>query len=170
MGKNLGHYLPSYDNFIILGDFNSEVEDEAMANFCSLFNIKSLIKKPSCFKNTQNSSCIDLILTNKPHSFRNSSTLETGLSDFHKLTITVMKTSFRKMPPKVVLYRNYKRFSNANFRNELNVYLTRINLIEISNDEYIALVMGILNKDMWEQMIALLSQKVSEKSIWNGRD
>ena len=146
MGKNLGHCLPSYDNIIIGGHFNSAVEEEAIVDFCSLFNLKRLIKKPTCFKNPENLSCIDLILTNKPYSFQNSSVLETGLSDFHKLTITVMKTSFRKMPAKIILYRNYKRFSNINFRNDLNGYLRNINLIEISNDEYIGIVMSIFNR------------------------
>ena len=50
------------------------------------------------------------------------------------------------MPPKVILYRNYKGFLNANFRNELNFYLSKINLVEISNDDYIDLVMNIFNR------------------------
>ena len=54
--------------------------------------------------------CIDLILTNKSASFQNSMVVETGQSDFHKLTITVMKCSFQKQSPKVVYYRHYKFF------------------------------------------------------------
>jgi len=50
------------------------------------------------------------------------------------------------MPPKIILYRNYKRFSNINFRNELNYYLSKFNLIEISNDEFTTLVMDIFNR------------------------
>ena len=41
-------------------------------------------------------------------SFCNSDTLETGLSDFHKLTLPVLKTFFKKQSPKVISYRNYK--------------------------------------------------------------
>ena len=83
LGKNLSHYLSSYDNVILLGDLNSEVKEEAMSEFCSIFNLTSLIKKPTCFKNPENPSCIDLILTNRPHSFQNSYILESELSDFH---------------------------------------------------------------------------------------
>ena len=145
LGKNLGHYLPSYDNVIVLGDLNCEINEEPMSEFCSLFNLKSLIKKPTCFKNPDNPSCIDLILTNKPHSFQNSTVLETGLSDFHKLTVTLMRTSFRKKPPKVILYRDYKYYSSIHFCNELNFYLSEVDLNYISNDEYVSLVLKFFN-------------------------
>ena len=49
-----------------------------------------------------NLSCIDLIITNSPNSLRNTSTFCTGLSDFHKLAVTVYKTSFRKTTPKEI--------------------------------------------------------------------
>ena len=52
--------------------------------------------RPRCFKNPEKPSWIDLILTNCPRSFQNSCTIETGLSDFHKLVVTVMKTTYKK--------------------------------------------------------------------------
>ena len=107
--ESLRHYISSYDNVLVLGDFNSEIREESMDDFCELFHLKSLIKTPTCFKSINNPSCIDLIFTNKPKSFQNSTVLETGLSDFHLLTVTVMKTTFRKLPPKIVRYRDYKR-------------------------------------------------------------
>ena len=69
--QNLRHYSSSYDNIIILGDLNCEVGEEAMSDFCSLYDFKSLIKTPTCFKSNENPSCIDLILTNRPHNFQN---------------------------------------------------------------------------------------------------
>ena len=59
-----------------------------------------------------NPSCIDLILTNSPKYFQNSNVFQTGLSDFHKMVVTVMKTSYRKLESKKVNYRKYKDFSN----------------------------------------------------------
>ena len=94
----------------------------------------------------ENPTCIDLILTNKSRSFQNSLTMETGLSDFHKMITTVLKTSFRKMPPKIIKYRNYKSFSHIKFRNELNVASNLVDLNKISNDNYVSLVMSIFNK------------------------
>ena len=47
------------------------------------------------------------------------------LSDFHKMTIAVMKMHFPKMKPQVVSYRKYKEFHDETFLNsiryELNV-------------------------------------------------
>ena len=74
----------NYENFIFL-DFNSEMTHANLKDFWNLKLLKNLIKKPSCFKTLENPKIIDLILTNRPMSFCNS-TLETGLSDFHKLT------------------------------------------------------------------------------------
>ena len=93
--------------------------DTNLNDFCNLYLLKNLIKKPTCFKNPENPKTIDLILTNRPRSFCNSDTLETGLSDFLQLTVTVLKTFFKKQSPKVISYRNYKKFSDDLFRNDL---------------------------------------------------
>ena len=144
--ESLCHYLSHYDNVLALGDFNSEIREEAMDDFCELYQLKSLIKTPTCFKSAENPSCIDLMLTNRPHNFQHSQTIEIGLSDFHLLTVTVLKTSFRKKPPKVVRYRDYKYYSRTKFQNDLNFSLAGIDLNRMSNDEYVALLLGILNK------------------------
>ena len=56
---------------------------------------KLLINELTCYKNPSIASCIDLIITNRPTSFQNSHTFETALSDFHKMTWTVLKISFK---------------------------------------------------------------------------
>ena len=63
--------------------------DLIVDSFCGSYSPKSLIKKPTCFKNPDSPTCIDLILTNRQKSFQNSTIIETGLSDYHKLTVTV---------------------------------------------------------------------------------
>ena len=45
--------------------------------------------------------------------------METGLSDFHRLTVTMMKSTYQEKQPKVLIYRNYKFFNNENFKNDL---------------------------------------------------
>ena len=75
-----------------------------------------MINKPTCYKNPDKPTCIDLILTNCPGSFQNSCVIETVLSDFHKMIVTVMKTSYRKIGPSVINYRDYKSFPNEGFR------------------------------------------------------
>ena len=67
----------SYEDFISLGDFNSEMTDANLKDFCNLYLLKNLIKKPTCFKNPENpKTIIDLLLTNRRTSFCNSDTLE----------------------------------------------------------------------------------------------
>ena len=84
-------------------------------NFCEIFYLKNLVKENTCFKSQENPTCIDLILANRCRSFQNTHAIETGLSDFHKMTLTVLKTSFKKKLPKIVSYRDYKNLWNDNF-------------------------------------------------------
>ena len=53
--------------------------------------MKSLIRVPTCYKNPANATCIDLMLTNSNWSFQTSCKIETGLSHFHKMIVTVLK-------------------------------------------------------------------------------
>ena len=41
------------------------------------------------------------------------------MSDFHKMIVTVLKTTFPKAKPKIVSYRCYKYFDKTNFRRDL---------------------------------------------------
>ena len=108
-----------YEDIIIIGDFNSESKESAMIDFCQAYNMENLINSFTCYKNHNKPTCIDLMLTNKPRFFKNSRVLKTGLSDFHKMTFTVTRTYFVKQTPKVVCYRDYKKFSNDFFRDDI---------------------------------------------------
>ena len=54
-----------------------------MESFCESYRFTSLIEAPTCSRNPENPSCIDLVLTNSPYSFQNSSVIDTNLLDFH---------------------------------------------------------------------------------------
>ena len=90
-----------------------------MLTFCKSYSFNSLIKQPKCFKNPEDPSYIDLILTNKPCSFQTKCVIETGLSDSHRMTISVLKMHFRKLPPKIISYRDLKKFDNERFMDSL---------------------------------------------------
>lgn len=68
-----------------------------MKCFCGNYGLKTLIRKPTCYKSFENPTCIDLILTNVPHSFQSSCAIETGLSDFHLMTLIVIRKEYRKI-------------------------------------------------------------------------
>ena len=130
LNRNLALYSSCYENFMIIGDFNVEANNRAMSIFCDTYNLKNLIKEPTCYKNPNKPSCIDLMLTNKPRSFKHSCVIETGLSDFHRMTVTVMKATFEKLQPRVVNYRDYKYFENYRFRAYLLPELSNANIEE----------------------------------------
>ena len=145
LGKYIDEYLINYDNIILLGDFNIQPTELEMINFCSIYNLKNLVNEFTCFKNQENPSCVDLILTNKPRSFQNTRIIETGLSDFHKMTVTVLKTIFTKLPPKTVSYRDYKHFSHQIFRNEVIEKLAEKEIIEINYEHFENIIIQCLN-------------------------
>ena len=134
-----------YENFIIIGDLNSEMHEDPMNIFCTTYNLKNLVKDPTCYTNIESPSCIDLILTNKPLYFQNTNVLETGISDFHKLTLTIMKSKFYKQKPKIFNYRNYKTFNNESFRNDV-LYEISKGFHDVSCEEFKSLLLMILNK------------------------
>ena len=122
LSKNIDIYTSKHDNPLFWGDFNAGLEDAPIKNCCLTYNLTSMINKPTCHKNTEKPSCIDLILTNCPRSSQNSCALETGLSDFHKMVAYIMKTTFRKMEPKVIKYCDSKYFCNNTFREPLSFH------------------------------------------------
>ena len=121
LSKCLDSFVSYYDNILLLGDFNCEPTDDVITDFCQSYNLKNLIKNPTCFKNVDNPSCIDLILTNRHRSFQNNVTIETGLSDFHHMTVSILKTFFRKLPPKIISYRNFSKCSPGDLKKDIQI-------------------------------------------------
>ena len=103
---NFDSFSSEYENFLLTVDFDWKPIEETMIDFMELHDLKNLIRVLTCYKNPENSSCIDLFLTNKKLCFQDTNTFETGLSDFHRLVVTVMKTYFTKMRPKTIRYRS----------------------------------------------------------------
>ena len=109
----------SYENIILIGDFKVEISDSHTDSFCAIYYLKSLIKEPNCYKNPEKPTCIDLILTIYPRQFQATLTLETGLSDFRKMTVAGFKSELLHQKPKMISYRNYKHFDRNNFEKEI---------------------------------------------------
>ena len=86
-------YLSSFNRYILMSDFNSEPHETFMSYFMELCIFKKIVKLPTCFKNSENPSCIDLFLTNRPGYFQDNLVFETDISDFHKL---VLRIHFKK--------------------------------------------------------------------------
>ena len=83
--------------------------------FCERYSLSNLIQEQTCYKNPANPRCIALFLTISHRSFQNPSVVETGVSDFHRMIVTVFKTRFQRLPPEKRNYRDYSNFDNGMF-------------------------------------------------------
>ena len=86
------------------------------SNFRDTCDLKRIIKKPTCCRNPNKPSYIELILTNKPRRLKHSCVTEKVLSDFHKAT---SQGNFSRQ--RLQIFWNYK------FRIDLLSELSKIN-------------------------------------------
>ena len=129
--QQIGHALDvysGYDKFILAGDLNINAlcGNEALDDFMDEFHAKNLVKDPTCYANPSNPSCLDLYITNSYRSFQGTTTVATGLSDCHKMVVTVMKTTFPKADPRIITYRDYSLYSADDFAKDLQRNLSII--------------------------------------------
>ena len=80
--------------------------------------LTNLIKGNTGFKGQ--GSCIDLILTNRRFSFKHSNSYKTGIGNHQHLICSTLKSNLSNSEPKLVSYRDYKRFSFENFKTGLD--------------------------------------------------
>ena len=78
------------------------------------------------FQNPSKSTCIDLVLTNRPNLFQHGSAFVTGLSDFHLLKAIEFKMRFQKLKAKMIAYRNYKNVNNTKFRYDIVTWTSNV--------------------------------------------
>ena len=91
VGNALDQYLKTHEKFLLLGDFDAEDTEPILSEFLEQYEAKNIMKNKTFFKTPDRPTCIDLFLINSPHSFQNTMTISTGLSDFHKMIMTVLK-------------------------------------------------------------------------------
>ena len=100
-------------------DFNIEPADKKFNAFCESHEFHNLIKSKTCFRSSSG-TCIDLIFTYQKHSFKNTSVIETGLSDFHRIIFTQMKLIFENLQPITISFRDFKNFVKTIFDDDLD--------------------------------------------------
>ena len=74
-----------------------------LSEFIDTFPLTNKVNSKTCFK-TLNGTLFNIMLTNKPKSFCETSTTETGLSDCHKMIVTFLRASFKRIPSKNIVY------------------------------------------------------------------
>ena len=73
-----------------------------MKKFCQIYDYKNT-RNNTWFKKLQGPKWIDLIKINLQKRFQNcSKIMEIGLSDFHKMSLTIMKMNYNKQKSKLL--------------------------------------------------------------------
>ena len=111
--------------------------------------------------------------------------IKTGLSDFHGMIVSVLKRYFRKLPPKVISYGDFKKFENERFMSSLYLALNSQNIDYTKNPDLFFSIclsklnhhsprkkstsVGIINLSSLEQCLSLswkerVLEQISEKS------
>ena len=132
----LNKALNKYDNLLLAGDLsiNTLRPTSDLSNHLSdlndTFSLTNLVTDSACFKSNKG-TLIDLMLTNKPKRFYKSHSFVTGLSDCHKLIVSIQKP-----PPKFVIYRDQKNFHESNFLRNLDSRLIQGELYKNCEDPY----------------------------------
>ena len=88
----------------------------------------NMMKQNTCLKD-DGGSCIDLLITNSKFSFVKANSFETGLSEYHHMIHTILKTKFEKF-------------------NQKNQYIAISNNMIVTNLNWIFLIVCLL----WEPM------------------
>ena len=61
ISKAIDKFTIKYENILLLGGFNTCADDDSMKIFCNFYGLHSVIKQPTCYKNPESPTCIDLI-------------------------------------------------------------------------------------------------------------
>ena len=101
---------------------------------------------PTCFKNPEHPSCVDLVFTNPSNRFQSTCVNEAGSTDFHKMAVAVVKASFKKLNPKYLIYRKKKSFSNQRYREDLVLELAKENFNTNTLDKFLGICVNVVNQ------------------------
>ena len=130
LNKSLSNITRKYENVLIFGDLNIDILDKKkdsknyLSDLCDTFSPLNLISEATCVKSSVGSS-IDVMLINRPRSFHHTSFIETGMSDCHKLILSLFRAFFKRIPAKTIECRNFSKFSPEAFLHELDQELNK---------------------------------------------
>ena len=127
----------------MIGDFSIEEDSDAISKFMNLYGLANLVKVPTCFK-SDNPRCIDLILTNNRKCFKDTRTIETGLSDFHSMIVIVVESSFIKRGSRKITYRDYKKCDPSKLKEDPRKELVKHSSYCKKFETFNAIVTGVL--------------------------
>ena len=120
ISKGLNELNSKHDDTLIIDDLNSEMSEPSLDEFRQICTLGSIVNKPTYLKN-KNLSC------------------------FYKMVVSVFKTNFEKQKPDIVTCRDYKRFNNLKFKENLIIYFSTEK--NISYDAFVNLLLHTISKN-----------------------
>ena len=78
---------------------------------------------------------LEVTLTNEPKGFQSAFVAETGLSDCHKLIISLFNAYFKKLLPKTIGYRSYKKFDISIFLYDFSYQVLVKGYMDLNDDD-----------------------------------
>ena len=125
ISSTLNQITNKCENVTIMGDLNIHTADKTkdtcnyLSDLCDTFSLTNIINGKTYFK-AQKGTSINVLLLNKPGSFHKMDIFETGISDHHKLILSVFRSFFTRIPPKIIEYRDYKTLNETVFLHDLD--------------------------------------------------
>lgn len=118
----LDSYLNEVKSVFIIGDINVDMQHmtKPMHDFLQMYDLDNVIDKPTCFKNIENPSLIDVMLTNSPRRLAAHLNVSIGVSDHHNIICAATKIQLDRNNIRHIKYRSMKNFSNENFLLDLS--------------------------------------------------
>ena len=101
LNETLSKAVNSYENLIVIRGLTIHISDPVkdgnnyLSDFFDTFSLSNLINRKTCHKSVSGAT-IDIMLTNEPYCFQKTSTVVTGLSDFHKMIVSCLKKFLKK--------------------------------------------------------------------------
>jgi hypothetical protein len=105
------------DIIYLIGDLNVNFihKKHELTDLLNSFGMSNIIKGPTCFKNIEKPSLLDVIITNKPKSIASHLNYNVGISDCHNMICAATKMNAPRQTVTKVNYRSYKKFNQENF-------------------------------------------------------
>ena len=85
-----------------------------------------------------------MMLTNCKKCFQNTESITTGFSDFHKMTVSILKTQFVKIDPIQINHRDYKNYYPINFTRDLRNNLNNDDTLDTNYNRFQKILYNVI--------------------------